>query len=244
MEAAVKAKYIHPYTNFGFRKLFAEETNKNLLIDFLNQLLPEKHKIVELSFKKTGQFPYYVIEPREIIDVYCVNDKGEKFIVEMQKAEIPLSKNRVSFCNFFPIKEQAEKRDWNYDLIPIYCVGILDFEFYREKNNVILKDQYCQIFCDKLTYIFIEMPKFMKTEDLLETHFDKWLYFLKNLEDFENIPGILKEEIFIKGFEVAEIANFNEKHLAEYEESLKVFRDLKAVVKTAYEEGKKGAANG
>jgi hypothetical protein len=68
MEAAVKAKYIHPYTNFGFRKLFGEETNKNLLIDFLNQLLPEKHKIVELSFKKTGQFPSYVIEPGEIIE--------------------------------------------------------------------------------------------------------------------------------------------------------------------------------
>ena len=175
MEAAVKAKYIHPYTNFGFRKLFGEETNKNLLIDFLNQLLPGKHKIVELSFKKTGQFPSYVIEPGEIIDVYCLNEKREKFIVEIQKAEIPLSKNRVSFCNFFPIKEQVEKRDWNYDLIPIYCVGILDFEFYQGKNNVTLKDQCCQIFYDKLTYIFIEMPKFKKTEDLLETHFDKWL---------------------------------------------------------------------
>jgi len=71
-----------------------------------------------------------------------------------------------------------------------------------------LKDQYCQVFYNKLTYIFIEMPRFTKQEHELETHFDKWLYFLKHLEDFENIPGILNEEIFVKAFQVAEIANF------------------------------------
>jgi len=72
----------------------------------------------------------------------------------------------------------------------------------------------------------------------LETHFDKWLYFLKHLEDFENIPGILKEQIFEKAFHVAEIANFTPEQMAQYEESLKRYRDLKGVVDTSFEEGK------
>ncbi|UCH97992.1 MAG: Rpn family recombination-promoting nuclease/putative transposase, partial [Candidatus Aminicenantes bacterium] len=112
----------------------------------------------------------------------------------------------------------------------------------REKkdfvSNVQLKDQYCQVFYNKLTYVFIEMPRFTKKENELETHFDKWLYFLKYLEDFDKIPEILKEEIFEKAFHVAEIANFTPEQLARYEESLKAYRDLKGVVDTSYEEGK------
>ena len=106
-------------------------------------------------------------------------------------------------------------------------------------SNVQLKDQYCQTFYNKLTYIFIEMPRFTKQEHELENHFDKWLYFLKHLEDFEKIPEILKEEVFIKAFETAEIANFDEKQLSDYEESLKLYRDFKGVIDTSFEEGEK-----
>ncbi|UCH96559.1 MAG: Rpn family recombination-promoting nuclease/putative transposase, partial [Candidatus Aminicenantes bacterium] len=163
---------------------------------------------------------------------------------ELQKAKIKFLKDRAMFYTTFPIREQAEKGEWDFKLNPIYCVAIMDFKYdeNREKKDVIrnvqLKDQYCQVFYDKLTYVFIEMPRFTKKEHELETHFDKWLYFLKHLEDFENIPGILQEKIFEKAFHVAEIANFTPKQLAQYEESLKNYRDLKGVVDTSYEEGK------
>jgi predicted transposase/invertase (TIGR01784 family) len=241
----LKAKYINPYTDFGFKKLFGEEASKDLLIDFLNQLLPAKHKIVNLTFKNTEQLGSISTERKAIFDIHCENDKGDQFIVEMQKAKIKFFKDRAVFYTTFPIREQAEKGDWDFKLNPVYCVAILDFEFDddREQKNhltrIQLKDQYCQIFYDKLTYIFIEMPRFSKQEEELENHFDKWLYFLKNLEDFEFIPDILKEDVFIKGFEIAEIANFDEKELSEYEESLKVYRDLKGVIDTSFEEGKK-----
>jgi predicted transposase/invertase (TIGR01784 family) len=241
----LKAKYINPYTDFGFKKLFGEEASKDLLIDFLNQLLPAKHKIVNLTFKNTEQPGAISTERKAIFDIHCENDKGDQFIVEMQKAKIKFFKDRAVFYTTFPIREQAEKGDWDFKLNPVYCVAILDFEFdddRKQKNHlthVQLKDQYCQTFYDKLTYIFIEMPRFAKQEKELENHFDKWLYFLKNLEDFESIPEILKEDVFIKGFEIAEIANFDEKELAEYEESLKVYRDLKGVIDTSFEEGEK-----
>ena len=124
-------------------------------------------------------------------------------------------------------------------------MALLDFEFddHRSQKNHIshvqLKDQYCQTFYDKLTYIFIEMPRFTKKEEELENHFDKWLYFLKHLEDIDAIPEILKEDVFLKGFEIARIANFDEKELSDYEASLKNYRDLKGVIDTAFEEGGK-----
>jgi predicted transposase/invertase (TIGR01784 family) len=239
----MKARYINPYTDFGFKKLFGEEANKDLLVDFLNQLLPTKHKIVNLTFKNPEQLSEIKTDRRAIFDIHCENDKGDRFIVEMQKAKLKFFKDRSIFYTTFPIKEQAEKGDWNFKLNPIYCVAILDFTFDddREQKNhvshVQLKDQYCQTFYDKLTYIFIEMPRFTKKEEELENHFDKWLYFLKHLEDFDQIPGILKEEIFIKAFETAEIANFDEKQLFEYEESLKHYRDMKGAMDTSFEDG-------
>ena len=244
----MKAKYINPYTDFGFKKLFGEEANKDLLVDFLNQLLPTKHKIVNLTFKNPEQLSEIITDRRAIFDIHCENDKGDRFIVEMQKAKLKFFKDRSIFYTTFPIKEQAEKGDWNFKLNPIYCVAILDFSFdddREQKNHVShiqLKDQYCQTFYEKLTYIFIEMPRFTKKEEQLENHFDKWLYFLKHLEDFEQIPAILREELFIKAFETAEIANFDEKQLLAYEESLKHYRDMKGAMDSSFEDGEEKKA--
>jgi predicted transposase/invertase (TIGR01784 family) len=246
------AKYINPYTDFGFKKLFGEEGSKEQLKDFLNELLPPIHKIKDLSFKKTEQLPENENARKAIFDIYCEAENGTKFIVEMQKAKIDFFKDRAIFYTTFPIKEQAEKGDWNFELKPVYCIAILDFNFEKDtkitetiKNDYLssvqLKDQYCNIFYDKLAFIFLEMPRFIKTESELKTHFDKWLYFLKHLEDFNDIPDILKESVFIECFRKAEIANYNQKERDQYEASLKVYRDLKGVIDTSFHDGiKKG----
>ncbi|MFK7003690.1 PD-(D/E)XK nuclease family transposase, partial [Flavobacterium covae] len=83
----MKAKYINPFTDFGFKKIFGEEASKNLLIDFLNALLPEYDQIKELSFKNTEQLGQSDLDRKAIYDIYCENEKGEKFIVELQKAK-------------------------------------------------------------------------------------------------------------------------------------------------------------
>ena len=152
-------------------------------------------------------------------------------------------KDRMVLYSSFPIKEQAEKGEWDYKLQPVYCIAILDFAFEKGTQtsefftNVQLKDQYCNVFYDKLTFLMIEMPLFQKTESELNTHFDKWLYFLKNLENLNDIPSILKEEVFLDGFRKAEMANFNTSELDLYEMSLKRYRDLKGVIDTSFHEG-------
>jgi predicted transposase/invertase (TIGR01784 family) len=244
----MKAKYINPFTDFGFKKLFGEEVNKDLLMDFLNGLLPAKHRIKDLYYKKTENLGSTEIDRRAIFDIYCESETGDKFIVELQKAKQNYFKDRTVFYSTFPIREQAEKGEWDFQLKAVYCIGILDFVFDdlpKDPDEYIhriqLKDEKCNVFYDKLTFVFIEMPHFNKTEDELDNHFDKWLYFIKNLENFEHIPQRLRDRIFEKAFATAEIARFNPQQMEEYENSLKYYRDLKNVIDTSFQEGMKDA---
>ena len=244
----MKARYINPFTDFGFKKIFGEEASKHLLKDFLNALLPASAQIAELSFKNNEQLGMGEIDRRAIFDIYCQNQNGEKFIVELQKAKQNYFKDRTVYYSTFPIQEQAEKGEWNFKLQAVFCVGILDFTFddyttEPEKSQVLhqikLKDQNNKIFYDKLTYIYLEMPNFRKTEDQLETQLDKWLYFIKNLEDFSEIPHIFGDEvIFQSAFEKAELARLMPEDRSRYQHSLKIYRDIKNVIDTAYDEGK------
>jgi len=243
----MKAKYLNPFTDFGFKKIFGEEASKPLLLDFLNALLPISDKIVELTFKNNEQIGQTDLDRKAIYDIYCENEKGEKFIVELQKAKQNYFKERAIFYATFPIREQAEKGEWNYNLKAVYCIGILDFTFddYEtepEKTEVVhtikLKNQNGKIFYDKLTFIYLEMPNFKRKETELETRLDKWLYFIKNLEDFQTIPTIIADEVFNQAFEKAELAKFGQKDLYDYEMNLKIYRDYKNTVNTAFDEGK------
>lgn len=243
----MKAKYINPYTDFGFKKIFGEEASKPQLIDFLNALLPEQNKIIDLTFKNTEQLGLTDLDRKAVYDIYCENDKGEKFIVELQKAKQNYFKERTVYYATFPIREQAEKGEWNYNLKAVYCIGILDFTFddYESEperseflHTIKLKNQNGKIFYDKLTYVYLEMPNFIKTESQLETRLDKWLYFIKHLEDFQNIPAIFKDEVFEQAFEKAELANLGQTELDRYEMNLKAYRDYKSTVDTAFVEGK------
>lgn len=237
------SKYINPYTDFGFKKLFGEEANKDLLIDFLNQILPNYHQISELSFRNSENIPELSHERKAIFDIHCESKTGEKFIVEMQKAKINFFKDRSLFYSTFPIKDQAKRGDWDFKLTPVYMIAILDFQYDEKEErqkflrSVDLKDQDGDVFYDKLNFKFIQMPLFTKNEDELENHFDKWIYFLKKLEGFESIPAILQEPIFEKAFNVAEIANMTSEQYDFYQDSLLTYIEVKEVVKTANNDG-------
>lgn len=239
--------YVNPFTDFGFKRLFGEEAHKGLLLDFLNELLPLDSKIKEITFKSPEQMGDAKKGRRAVYDIYCTTEDETFFIVEMQKAFQAYFKDRTVFYSTFPIRAQAKKGLWDYKLSMVYCVALLAFKFaqdeYRNEyeevfedeylHKVELKDQHNRPFYKKLKYIFIEMPCFDKKEYELKTRFEKWVYFLKNLESFDEIPTILNEPIFKEAFDVAKIANFNKRQLNSYNESLKNFRDLHSVVQSA-----------
>jgi len=142
---------------------------------------------------------------------------------------------------------QAEKGNWNYNLKAVYCVGVLNFTFddYEsepEKSEVVhtikLKNQPGKTFYDKLTYLYLEMPNFVKAESDIVTRLHKWLFFIKNLEAFKAIPVIFSDKIFVKAFEKAELAKMGEPDLYNYKMNLKIYRDYKNTVDFAFDEGK------
>ena len=238
------SRYINPFTDFGFKKLFREEANKELLIDFLNSLLPEKHQIKTLAFRNVEQSGMICPDRRAIFDIYCEAENGERFIVEMQKAEQQWFKDRALFYAAFPIRDQGlPGQDWKFELKAIYFVGVLGFEYDQDEErrklqrNVQLKDQDGDLFYDKLEFIFLQMPLFTKTESELETRRDKWLYFLKNLASFESLPSILQEPVFERALETAAIARMSREELWKYEASEKIYRDNYAVISTAWDKG-------
>jgi predicted transposase/invertase (TIGR01784 family) len=238
--------FINPFTDFGFKKIFGEEPNKDLLIDFLNQLLLEQNiQIKDLTYKKTNHLGKSTLDRSVVFDLYCENEKGEKFIVEMQKAKQTFFKDRTLFYSTFPIQEQATKgKDWDYQLKAVFAVAILDFTFDDEEkhkpivNRVQLFDKTTQkVFYDKLSYIFVQIPNFDKTIDQLKTRLDQWLYVLKNMDRFDRIPEKIKDKIFQKVFKIAEFHNLSPTDQQAYEDSLKYYRDLKNSLDTAELDG-------
>jgi len=239
-------KFINPFTDFGFKKIFGEEPNKDLLIDFLNALLLEQNIVIkDLTYKKTDKLGLTKLDRNVVFDLYCENEKAEKFIVEMQKAKQTFFKDRTLFYSTFPIQEQAKKGgDWDFELKAVFAIAMLDFSFDdadKDKtiiNRVQLLDiQTKKVFYDKLTYIFIQIPNFNKEIDELETHLDKWLFVLKHLDKFERIPNEIKDKIFQKVFKIAEYHNLNETERQAYEDSLTYYRDLKNSLDTAKKDG-------
>ena len=244
-----RERYINPYTDFGFKKLFGTEMNKDLLISFLNALFHDKEVIRDVTYLPTEQMAAYGSR-RAIFDVYCENDKGEKFIVEMQKTEQAFFKDRSLFYASFPIQQQGQRGfDWNFELKSVYTVGILNFVFDEDRDDneylhhevKLMDTQKKTVFYDKLTFVYLEMPKFNKTEDELETMFDKWLFVIKNLSRLFERPEALQERVFKKLFEQAEIARFTPKEVLEYEDSVKIYRDLKNSMDTALMKGRRAA---
>jgi len=236
-----KERYVSLYTDFGFKKIFGTELNKELLISFLNALLQDEQHVVDIQYLNSEHLGTNVGNRNAVFDVYCKNDKGERFIVEMQNAYQQFFKDRTIYYSSFPIQEQAKRGDWNYKLDSIYTIGILNFVFPENEyspdcyhHEVKLMDTADKhVFFDKLTYIYLEVPKFNKKPEELETMFDKWMFVLRNLSRLMKKPSKLQERVFTRLFEQAEIARFTPEEMRSYEESLKVFRDLNNVIDTA-----------
>ena len=239
--------YFDPTTDFGFKKLFGEEANDDLLMNFLNSMLPPEHQITSLSFQKTEQLPDHEDGRKTIYDLLCTDKNGETFIVEMQKSPMTYLMDRVTYYSTFPIQLQAPKGKWNFKLKPVYAIGILDFEYdtnltHWKKRQLLrsfsLRDDQGVQMTDNLHFVFLQLPFFTKEVHQLETQFDKWCYFLKNLETMDSIPTILKEPIFEKAFDIASMSNMEKNDYILYQISKNKKYEIEIVTDEARAEGK------
>ena len=225
----VEERYISLLTDFGFKRIFGTAINKDLLICFLNSLFDGKQVVKDVSYLNPEHVGDVYTDRKAIFDVYCEGENDEKFIVEMQNAYQTYFKDRSLFYSTFPIREQALL---NFDM------NEEAFEKEKIRHSVQLCDTAThKVFYDKLEFIYVEIAKFNKSLEELETLYDKWLYALKNLYKLTQRPKELCDKVFDRLFEEAEIAKFTPQELREYEASKIAYRDIKNSVDTAKREG-------
>ena len=244
-------RYISLLTDFGFKRIFGTKPNKDLLIDFLNSLFNGEQVVKDVTFLNSEHVGDVHTDRKAIFDVYCENEHGEKFIVEMQNAYQTYFKDRSLYYATFPIREQAQKGEgWNYKLKHVYVVALLNYDmsdpaFSDDTINHdigLLDKQTHRVFNDKLTFKYVEISKFNKRIEELKTNYDKWLFVLQNLSRLDRQPEYLQTAVFNRLFAEAEIAKFTRAELREYEDSLKAYRDIKNSLDSAEEKGERKKA--
>ena len=243
-----REKYINPFTDFGFKKIFGQEYNKDLLLDFLNTiLLRANDPIKDIKYKPTEQYTFTIEDRKSVFDIFCESESGERFIVEMQKNKQTHFLDRTLYYSTLPIIDQAQKgAEWDYKLSAVYVVAVMDFNLNMDgvhdgclHHVKLVELESNKVFHDKLTFVYLEMPKFTKKLEELDDNIDKWLYVLKNISKLQELPEKLQNRIFEKLFKVAEIAKYTHDEWIAYQLSLKDYRDNKAAIQTAIEDGKK-----
>ena len=245
------SKFINPFTDVGFKRIFGQEINKDLLIDFLNALLEGERQVKDIQFLDKELLPVYEKDRGLIYDVYCTDEKGEQFIVEMQNKEHVNFRERTLYYLSQAISRQGEKgAEWQFNLKAVYGVFFLNFSLtdlpHKLRTDIVLADRDThELFTDKMRYIFIELPSFTKEEDECENDFERWIYVLKNMEKLQRLPFKARKAVFEKLEQIVDIAAMSKEDRMKYDESIKVYRDQLAMMEYERQKGKaEGFAEG
>ena len=237
------AKYINPFTDVGFKRIFGQELSKPLLLDFLNSLFEGEKHIANLTFLDKEQ-PAMFEEDRSLIyDIYCETDDGEKIIVEMQNKSQPFFKNRSIYYVSESIARQGERGSaWNYAIDSVYLVAFLNFspiDFKKQfRTDVVLAEKgTTEQFSDKLRMIFLQLPLFTKEADECENQVERWIYLLKNMETLNRLPWAAQSAVFQKLESIADVSGMTRAERLQYDEALKKYRDTISVFEGVRLEG-------
>lgn len=232
----IMARFINPFTDVGFKRIFGQEINKDLLIDFLNALLEGERRVKDIRFLDKELIPIYEKDRSLIYDIYCTDENGEQFIVEMQNREHVNFRERTIYYLSQAIARQGERGvDWKFSLKAVYGVFFLNFQLtqlpHKLRTDIILADRDThEQFSDKMRYIFLELPSFTKEENECETDFERWIYVLKNMETLQRLPFKARNAVFQRLEQIVDIAAMSKEDRMKYDESIKVYRDRLAVM--------------
>jgi len=247
------SRYIDPLTDWGFKRLFGSEPNKEILKEFLNELFQGEKHITDIIYGPTEHPGDHPDSKKAIFDLYCTGGQGERFIVEMQRGKQEFFRERSVFYTSRLIQEQLPtgKKSNTFDLPEVYLIAVLEFVVDGLGNEQYLQDICLMdkdtgaIFYKKLGYKFLNLPNFTKAECDLQTDLDRWFYLLKNLSRLERVPLYFDKRVFQKVFQIAEVSKLTKEELMLYENSLKEKWDYENVLAYAVKEaGEKKYAEG
>ena len=251
MSEIIKAKYINLMVDWSFKRVFGTEVNKDILIEFLKVVFPQ-FAITDITYIPTEQLGIMEDDRKAIFDVLCKTEDDKTFLVEMQRGAQKHFFERALYYTSFPIMKQGKKAiakeeegagPWDFSLDGVFFLGILDFEYEQdemtEHRYQLLETKTFKQMTDKLEFVFVEVAKFNKSEDELETDLDKWLYLLKNMSTLLERPAALRDRVFGRLFDVAEYARLDDEERKNYVEAMNTARDTYNQIAYAHETGHK-----
>ena len=242
-------RYVDLLTNSGFKALFGDESNKDVVMMIINEFLPPHRKVTEIFYMPTEHQGPVIDSSKEChYDFMCHTPDGTKFIVEMQRYyERHWFKRCVTYAS--RAYDKQNKRGEDYDVPPVYLIGLMgvridhpDVDFW--KNRYISEYTFREISCGDLLaetifIIFAELADFNKQVEECETSQDRMLYILKNVGRLKDRPAWLQDEIYTRLFEACEISQFTEDKRIIYEQEMSDEKRILAERQGCYDAGHK-----
>ena len=246
------ARFIDPRVDWAFKRIFGSEDTKECLITFLNGLFEDELVIKDVTFAKTEKLGLRPDDRGVVFDVYCITNEGKHIIVEMQKKEQEYFADRALYYTARAIVQQGIRGIWDYHLAPVYTVCFMDFVsdspvLKKFRTDLVLTDlQTRQRVSDRMRIVYLQLPLFDKhTEAECMDIFDCWIYIMKNMNMFEQMPFSEKYPVFRKLAEIGDLRKLSREELELYDEDIKNMRDIYATRKFDEKRGmEKGMAKG
>jgi len=235
--------FINPFTDWGFKRIFGQELNKDMLIDFLNDLLEGERRIDDIEYINTEMPPIEEKERGVRFDIQCHASTGDIFIIEMQLAKQKTFVDRAIYYTSRAVVSQGEKgKMFRYKLVPVYGVFFMNFTLDDLPQKVkadcfFTESETKQKISDKIRLVFLQLPLFNKNMDECETGFEKWIFVLKNMYILNKLPFKAQKQIFQKLEDLCRLSKLDDVERKAYDISLKNYIDQQVVKETAHEDG-------
>lgn len=237
-------RYIIPTSDWGFKRLFGSEMNKDLLIGLLNRIIDDRE--IESVTYLNNEPLVPMKQTREMrFDIYCECKDGSRVIVEMQNYARPSFLDRAQIYTSASILESySYSRTKDYKIQKTYFIAILGETVFPAVDHAPVRLAMCDVDArevtvmnDKILQIFIELPKF--ADDLLDLGTDasfigKFALIMKSMETFDECPKELDDDLLKALFAAADTHGYKSKDAKayrqaimnefEYEETLKDYR--------------------
>ena len=249
-------RLLDPKNDWAFKQIFGEEKNKGILISFLNDVLDEHvllgNKITNVTFLKVELDSEIVMLRQSIVDVLCKTQDGTHFILEMQRAsDSGFIQRAVEYASRVYLSQRPKEKKKKNDkggykkMRPVIFLAIMEETLFPHKKAYLSHHQIrdiitCEHDMKQMSFSFLELSKFHKEFEELETNVEKWAYFFKHAEDIEpeRLKEILKEKSAVgDAYKALERSGYTAEQLLEYDRYRLKEEEIAARLSDAEERG-------
>lgn len=239
--------YIDPMVDFGFKRIFKDSGKKQLIIRPLNAIFGLD--ITDIDIRESEHLGLTEQQRKVTFDLHCDTRDGQSFIIEVQLADQPYFMERAIFYSARTISEKGHRGDWNYDLQPVFFLGLLNFDIRHLEPEKADRAQFIHKFSLRedqtheqmslaLRFAFLEVARFDKPREACVSFEDRFLFLMKNLPTFAEVPELWDDPYFNEFMEQATFASMSWEEQEAYIASMKQKWDYDNSIAFAEQKGR------